>query len=195
MQDGKALQAGTSHMLGQNFSRQFGLTFQSEAGREEYAWNTSWGVSTRLVGGTGDDARRRCRRRGPAEAGADVQVIVTPIARTDEQAAVVMEKADSNRGRRSRTGGVRAAADRRRHLSPGSEVLRVGAKGRAAARGDRPAGCGAGRGRGGAARRPRSRGDRKEALPEARAVDGIGEPAGRLADAAPGSRAGPPGGA
>lgn len=41
MQDGKALQAGTSHMLGQNFSRQFGLTFQSERGREEYAWNTS----------------------------------------------------------------------------------------------------------------------------------------------------------
>ncbi|HEV2129947.1 MAG TPA: aminoacyl--tRNA ligase-related protein [Longimicrobiaceae bacterium] len=60
MQDNRALQAGTSHNLGQNFSRQFEFTFQSEAGVEEYAWNTSWGVSTRLIGGMvmthGDDA-------------------------------------------------------------------------------------------------------------------------------------------
>ncbi|MDE0650948.1 MAG: proline--tRNA ligase, partial [Gammaproteobacteria bacterium] len=49
MQDNRALQAGTSHFLGQNFSRQFGLTFQSEEGREEYAWNAPWGVSTRMV--------------------------------------------------------------------------------------------------------------------------------------------------
>ncbi|MFW6199788.1 MAG: aminoacyl--tRNA ligase-related protein, partial [Gemmatimonadota bacterium] len=59
MQDNKALQAGTSHFLGQNFSRQFDLTFQSEEGEEEYAWNTSWGVTTRLIGGMvmthGDD--------------------------------------------------------------------------------------------------------------------------------------------
>ncbi|MCH2461016.1 MAG: proline--tRNA ligase, partial [Gemmatimonadetes bacterium] len=51
MQDNKALQAGTSHFLGQNFAKQFDLSFQSEEGQEEYAWNTSWGVSTRLVGG------------------------------------------------------------------------------------------------------------------------------------------------
>jgi prolyl-tRNA synthetase len=51
MQDGKALQAGTSHNLGQNFAEAFDLTFQSEAGSIEHAWNTSWGVSTRLVGG------------------------------------------------------------------------------------------------------------------------------------------------
>ena len=59
MQDLRALQAGTSHFLGQNFSKQFGLTFQSVEGRGEYGWNTSWGVSTRLVGGLvmthGDD--------------------------------------------------------------------------------------------------------------------------------------------
>ena len=59
MQDNKALQAGTSHFLGQNFSRQFDVRFQSAKGKEEYGWNTSWGVSTRLIGGLimthGDD--------------------------------------------------------------------------------------------------------------------------------------------
>jgi len=50
MQDNRALQAGTSHNLGQNFSKQFDLKFQTEKGGEAYAWNTSWGVSTRLVG-------------------------------------------------------------------------------------------------------------------------------------------------
>ncbi|HEY6829332.1 MAG TPA: aminoacyl--tRNA ligase-related protein, partial [Gemmatimonadaceae bacterium] len=51
MQDNKALQAGTSHNLGQNFAKAFDLKFQAEHGGQEFAWNTSWGVSTRLVGG------------------------------------------------------------------------------------------------------------------------------------------------
>lgn len=51
MQDGKALQAGTSHDLGQNFGKAFDVKFQSKEGREEYVWQTSWGVSTRLIGG------------------------------------------------------------------------------------------------------------------------------------------------
>lgn len=51
MQDNKALQAGTSHFLGQNFAKAFDVKFQSQAGQLEYAWATSWGVSTRLVGG------------------------------------------------------------------------------------------------------------------------------------------------
>ena len=59
MQDNRALQAGTSHNLGQNFSKAFDLTFQTEAGGIEHAWNTSWGVSTRMIGGLvmthGDD--------------------------------------------------------------------------------------------------------------------------------------------
>ena len=59
MQDNKALQAGTSHNLGQNFAKAFDLKFQAESGGIEYAWNTSWGVSTRLIGGLvmthGDD--------------------------------------------------------------------------------------------------------------------------------------------
>ncbi len=50
MQDGKALQSGTSHFLGQNFAKAFGITFQSREGREELGWSTSWGVSTRLIG-------------------------------------------------------------------------------------------------------------------------------------------------
>ncbi len=59
MQDGKALQAGTSHFLGQNFSKSCNIMYQSREGRNEYAWTTSWGVSTRLIGGMimthGDD--------------------------------------------------------------------------------------------------------------------------------------------
>lgn len=51
MQDTKALQAGTSHMLGQNFAKGFDITFQNEEGVEQHVWQTSWGVSTRLIGG------------------------------------------------------------------------------------------------------------------------------------------------
>ena len=51
MQDGKALQAGTSHFLGQNFAKAFDVRFLNEQNVEEYVWATSWGVSTRLVGG------------------------------------------------------------------------------------------------------------------------------------------------
>src|ERR671929_531504 len=63
MGDGKALQMGTSHELGQNFAKAFDITFQSSSGASEHAWQTSWGVSTRLVGalimGHGDDAGLR----------------------------------------------------------------------------------------------------------------------------------------
>ncbi len=127
MQDGKALQAGTSHMLGQNFARQFGLTFQTEEGREEYAWNTSWGVSTRLVGGLvmthGDDAGVVIPPRL-----APTQVIVVPIARNDDQAAAVMEKADAIAAALGEQ-GVRAAVDDRMHLSPGARFFEWERKG------------------------------------------------------------------
>ena len=127
MRDGKALQAGTSHMLGQNFARQFGLTFQSEEGREEYAWNTSWGVSTRLVGGLvmthGDDVGVVVPPRL-----APTQVMVVPIGRSDEQWAVVSEAADrvvASLG----DAGVRAESDGRRHLSPGAKFFEWERKG------------------------------------------------------------------
>ena len=58
MQDGKALQAGTSHFLGQNFAKAFDVKFASQSGNLDYVWATSWGVSTRLVGGVDYDAFR-----------------------------------------------------------------------------------------------------------------------------------------
>ena len=127
MQDNKALQAGTSHMLGQNFSRQFGLTFQSEEGKEEYAWNTSWGVSTRMVGGVvmthGDDVGVVVPPRI-----APTQVVVTPIWRKEEQAATVLDKADQIESV-LKEAGVRVKVDRRDHLSPGAKFYEWERKG------------------------------------------------------------------
>ena len=174
MQDGKALQAGTSHMLGQNFARQFGLTFQSEEGREEFAWNTSWGVSTRLVGGLvmthGDDMGVVV----PPKL-APTQVMVVPIARSDDEWATVAEKARQIVNA-LRDGGVRADADHRRHLSPGAKFFEWERKGvpmrlevgpRDVAKGEVVV-----------VRRVTAEGEpRKEAVPEARALGEIG---GRL---------------
>jgi len=93
MQDNKALQAGTSHNLGQNFARAFDLTFQTESGGMEFAWNTSWGVSTRLVGGLimthGDDKGLKV-----PPLLAPTEVVVVPIWRSDEDRARVLEAAD-----------------------------------------------------------------------------------------------------
>ena len=127
MQDNRALQAGTSHFLGQNFSRQFGLTFQSEAGREEYAWNTSWGVSTRMVGGMvmthGDDAGIVVPPRiAPA------QVVVVPIWRTAAQRTLVLEEAHRFRDRLV-AAGVRVRVDARDHLNPGAKFYEWERKG------------------------------------------------------------------
>jgi prolyl-tRNA synthetase len=119
MQDRRALQAGTSHHLGQNFSRQFGLTFQSEAGTEEYAWNTSWGVSTRLVGGMvmthGDDVGIVVPPRL-----APSQLVIVPIHRSDEERAGVVEKARELEARLSDQ-GVRVRVDDRDYLNPGAK--------------------------------------------------------------------------
>jgi prolyl-tRNA synthetase len=84
MQDRKALQAGTSHFLGQNFSRAQEIKFQSEAGELEYAWTTSWGVSTRLVGGlimthADDDGLVLPPKLAPAH------VVILPIFRNDDE--------------------------------------------------------------------------------------------------------------
>ncbi len=119
MQDNRALQAGTSHFLGQNFSRQFDLRFQSEEGREEFAWNTSWGVSTRLVGGLvmthGDDVGIVVPPRL-----APVQVVVVPIWRKDDEEGPVREKGDQV-ATRLREAGVRVKVDARPHLTPGAK--------------------------------------------------------------------------
>ena len=90
MRDGKALQAGTSHYLGQNFSKAYGVQFQGRDGELEYAYATSWGVSTRLVGGLimthGDDSGLRL-----PPVLAPHQVVIVPIYRTDEERARVLE--------------------------------------------------------------------------------------------------------
>ena len=89
MQDRKALQAGTSHFLGQNFSKAQEIKFLSSEGREEFAWTTSWGVSTRLIGGLimthgDDDGLILPPRLAPQH------VVILPIYRTDEERASVL---------------------------------------------------------------------------------------------------------
>ncbi len=127
MQDNKALQAGTSHMLGQNFSRQFDLKFQAESGQEEYAWNTSWGVSTRLIGGLvmshGDDAGMVM----PPKL-APIQVVIVPIYRKDEERALVLEKAETMASGLKQA-GVRAHVDARDTLKPGPKFYEWERKG------------------------------------------------------------------
>ncbi|MDO5638233.1 MAG: proline--tRNA ligase, partial [Myroides sp.] len=83
MQDGKALQAGTSHFLGQNFAKAFDVKFTNKEGKQEYVWATSWGVSTRLMGAlimthSDDNGLVLPPKLAP------IQVVIVPIHRTDE---------------------------------------------------------------------------------------------------------------
>ncbi len=93
MQDGKALQMGTSHFLGQNFAKAFDVQFQKKDGGLDYVWATSWGVSTRLMGAlimahSDDDGLILPPKLAP------IQVGIVPIYKTDEQAAAINEKVD-----------------------------------------------------------------------------------------------------
>lgn len=91
MQDGKALQAGTSHFLGQNFAKSFDVQFTNKEGKQEYVWATSWGVSTRLMGALimahGDDNGLVL----PPKL-APIQVVMVPIYKTDEEHNAVLDK-------------------------------------------------------------------------------------------------------
>lgn len=93
MQDGKALQAGTSHFLGQNFAKAFDVKYQSKEGKQEYVWATSWGVSTRLIGALimshSDDHGLVL----PPNI-APIQVVIVPIHRNEEQLNAISELAD-----------------------------------------------------------------------------------------------------
>ncbi len=90
MRDGKALQAGTSHNLGQHFAKVFDITYQDEQGKRQHVWQTSWGVSTRLIGALimthGDDQGLKLPPRV-----APVQAVVVPIWRKDHEQGAVME--------------------------------------------------------------------------------------------------------
>jgi len=94
MQDGKALQAGTSHFLGQNFAKAFDVKFSDKDNKLDYVWATSWGVSTRLIGAlimahSDDDGLILPPRIAP------LQVVIIPIYKGDEQKAQLDEKANS----------------------------------------------------------------------------------------------------
>jgi len=93
MQDNKALQAGTSHFLGQNFAKAFDVKFQSQEGKHEFVWATSWGVSTRLIGGlimTHSDNNGLVLPPKLAR----TQVVIVPIWRNDEQKKNVLKYAN-----------------------------------------------------------------------------------------------------
>lgn len=119
MQDNKALQAGTSHNLGQNFAKAFDVTFQTADGGLDHVWSTSWGVSTRLVGGLimthGDDNGLVCPPRL-----AQWQVVIVPIWKTDEEFARVAEAAETIAGE-LRAAGIRGHVDRRQGMKPGAK--------------------------------------------------------------------------
>jgi prolyl-tRNA synthetase len=93
MQDNRALQAATSHHLGQNFAKAFELKFQSESGSIEHAWNTSWGLTTRMVGALvmthGDDSGVVT----PPKL-APIEVVIVPIWKTDDERAKMVESAN-----------------------------------------------------------------------------------------------------
>src|SRR6185436_6780555 len=91
MQDGKALQAGTSHFLGQNFAKAFNVQFASKEGKLEHVWGTSWGVSTRLMGAlimahSDDDGLILPPKLAP------IHVVIVPIFRTEEELQKISEK-------------------------------------------------------------------------------------------------------
>ncbi len=117
MQDGKALQAGTSHFLGQNFARAFDVTFQNRDNQLEHVWATSWGVSTRLIGAllmthSDDQGLVLPPRLAPT------QVVLIPIYRKDDEKALVMESADRLIAA-LKAAGLRVKLDAREEYRPG----------------------------------------------------------------------------
>lgn len=117
MQDGKALQAGTSHFLGQNFAKAFDVKFQDNQSQLDYVWATSWGVSTRLIGGlimthSDDDGLVLPPRLAPT------QVVIVPIWKNDEEKALVTEYATGILNQ-LKLAGIRVKFDDREQYKPG----------------------------------------------------------------------------
>lgn len=116
MQNGLALQAGTSHDLGQNFGRAFDVKFQSKEGQLDFVWQTSWGVSTRLIGGLimthSDDKGLVLPPRV-----APVKAVIVPIYRKDEERGRVLETAHKM------AAAVGAKVDDREGQSPGAKFF------------------------------------------------------------------------
>jgi prolyl-tRNA synthetase len=117
MQDGKALQAGTSHFLGQNFAKAFDVKFANKEGKQDYVWATSWGVSTRLMGAlvmthSDDNGLVLPPKLAPN------QVVIIPIYRSDEEFGAVSEVAKKLQ-KELRDKGLRVKFDDRDTQKPG----------------------------------------------------------------------------
>jgi len=127
MQDGKALQAGTSHDLGQNFAKTYEIKFQGRDLTNQFAWSTSWGVSTRLVGALimthADDLGMVV-----PPALAPVQVVIVPIYKTDDEAKALFAECTRIAAELAKV-GVRAKADLRDNLRPGNKFFEWEKKG------------------------------------------------------------------
>ena len=117
MRDTKALQSATSHFLGQNFSKAYNVQFLNKESVQEYAWGTSWGLSTRVVGGIvmthGDDRGLRL----PYHV-APVQVVIVPIYKNDDEASTVLERANAIKAELAGN-NIRVRVDDRDQYRPG----------------------------------------------------------------------------
>ncbi|TCP23690.1 prolyl-tRNA synthetase [Tenacibaculum skagerrakense] len=127
MQDGKALQAGTSHFLGQNFAKAFDVKYTSKEGKQEFVWATSWGVSTRLIGGLimthSDDAGLVL----PPKL-APIQVVIVPIYKGEEQLNAISDRLSPIiQDLKSR--GVSVKFDDRDTMRPGAKFAEYELKG------------------------------------------------------------------
>lgn len=128
MQDGKALQAGTSHFLGQNFAKAFDVTFQNKEGKQELVWATSWGVSTRLIGAlimahSDDQGLVMPPKLAP------FQVVIIPfISKNPEETAVLRDKADEIRVALKKR-GIRVQIDDDETKRPGFKFAEYEMKG------------------------------------------------------------------
>jgi prolyl-tRNA synthetase len=127
MQDRRALQAGTSHHLGQNFAKAYGMQFQGRGGALEYAWSTSWGVSTRLIGGlimchSDDEGLVLPPKVAPHQA------VIVPIYKSDDDRAKLIAAANAIAAQ-ARAAGVRIRVDDRDHLKPGAKFFEWEKKG------------------------------------------------------------------
>jgi prolyl-tRNA synthetase len=127
MQDGKALQMGTSHFLGQNFAKAFEVKYVTRENKQEYVWATSWGVSTRLMGAlimshSDDEGLVLPPNLAP------IQVVIVPIYRKDEEKAVVLEKARVIQAS-LKAKGISVKLDERDNMTPGFKFAEYELKG------------------------------------------------------------------
>ena len=118
MQDGKALQAGTSHYLGENFARAFDVKYQDESGQRRYVHATSWGVSTRLIG-TLIMAHSDDQGLVLPPLLAPTQIVIVPIYRKDHEKVPVLEECDAVEATLKKEKDFRVVVDKREGQSPG----------------------------------------------------------------------------